>query len=444
MRQKPLTTEHENSMNNILAQLKKTKTASAQLALLNHEERKAILLDIAKSLGASSKEISSANAKDISAFKGSEAMRARLEFSSGLAGCIRGVENVANLSDPLGRVLEKRTRPNGLEIEKISVPLGVIGVIYESRPGVTIDLVALAIKSGNAIVLKGGKESYLTNCKIVECMQKILKAHNVSEDAVTLINPKDNWKKELLNAHGLVDLLIPRGGAGLIKFVREKARIPIIETGAGVCHILADESCDVEKAVGIIVNAKVQSPGVCNALDCLVVHEKIAQQLLPAIARALAPYEVEIFADAPSFRIFKNKLPAKLLKKARASDFGHEFLSLKMSIKTVKNFDEGLAFVKKNTSQHTEAILTENEEHARVFMSEIDVAVVIHNASTRFTDGGEFGMGAEVGISTQKLHARGPMGVEALTSYKWIVRGSGQVRVMPKDKGAQTSTCTIE
>ena len=430
-------------MNNIVSQLKKNKSASAQLALLDHATRQAILLDIAKSLTESSKEISSANAKDISAFKGGEAMRARLEFSSRLSGCIRGIEDVAKLPDPLGKVLEKRTRPNGLAIEKITVPLGVIGVIYESRPGVTIDLVALALKSGNAVVLKGGKESYLTNCRIVECIQKVLEEHHVSKDAVTLINPKDNWKKELLNAHGLVDLLIPRGGAGLIKFVRENARIPIIETGAGVCHIFADESCDVKKAVGIIVNAKVQAPGVCNALDCLVMHEKIAQQLLPATAEELSSYKVEIFADAPSFRILKDKLPANLLKKAKVSDFGYEFLSLKMSVKIVKNFEEGLAFVKKYTSQHTEAILTENKEHAERFLKEIDAAVVMHNASTRFTDGGEFGMGAEVGISTQKLHARGPMGVEALTSYKWIVRGNGQTRVMSENNQAN-NVCSVE
>lgn len=432
-------------MNNVQAQLKKTKTASAELALLSHEARKAILLDIAKNLTASSQEIFSANAKDISAFKGDEAMRQRLEMREPrLAGCIRGMEDVAKLPDPLGKVLEKRTRPNGLEIEKISVPLGVIGVIYESRPGVTIDLVALAIKSGNAVVLKGGKESYLTNCRIVKCMQEVLKAHHLSEDAVTLINPKDNWKKELLNAHGLVDLLIPRGGAGLIKFVRENARVPIIETGAGVCHIFADESYDVQKAVGIIVNAKVQSPGVCNALDCLVVHEKSASRLLPLLAEALSSHGVQVFADAPAFRVLKDKLPAKLLKKARASDFGREFLSLKMSIKTVKDFDEGLTFVKIHTSQHTEAILTENEDNAQRFLKEIDAAVVMHNASTRFTDGGEFGMGAEVGISTQKLHARGPMGVEALTSYKWIVRGSGQVRIMSQNDKANANICITE
>ena len=257
-----------------------------------------------------------------------------------------------------------------------------------------------------------------------------MRAHGVSSNAVFLVDPKSDWKKELLNAHGLIDLLVPRGGAGLISFVRENARIPIIETGAGVCHILVDESYDAGKAMPIIVNAKVQSPSVCNALDSLVVHEKIAPRLLPLLGAALAKYGVEILADPPAFKLLKRTLSPKLLKKASPSDFGREFLSLKMAVKTVKNFEEGLAFVKKHTSSHTEAILTENEEHARTFLSDIDAAVVMHNASTRFTDGGEFGMGAEVGISTQKLHARGPMGIDTLTSYKWIVRGNGQFREM--------------
>ncbi|MEK7106594.1 MAG: glutamate-5-semialdehyde dehydrogenase [Patescibacteria group bacterium] len=420
-------------MKSNISQFKKTKTASVQLGLLSHAVRIAILRDVAQALRGARGEIIAANARDISAFKGNDAMRQRLELGAEkLEKYIRGVEDVAKLPDALGNVLDERTRPNGLRIQKVSVPLGVVGVIYESRPEVTIDLVALALKTGNAIVLKGGKESYLTNRAIAGCIQNVLKAHGVSRDAVLLVDPKSGWKKELLNARGLIDLLVPRGGAGLISFVRENARIPIIETGAGVCHILADESCDVEKAVPLIVNAKVQAPGVCNALDALVVHEKIAPRLLPSFAKAISKYGVEIFADPPAFKILKSVLPPGLLKKASPADFGREFLSLKMAVKTVKNFEEGLAFVQKHTSSHTEAILTENAEHARVFLNSVDAAVVMHNASTRFTDGGEFGMGAEVGISTQKLHARGPMGIDALTSYKWIVRGNGQVREMSK------------
>ncbi|MDO8551958.1 MAG: glutamate-5-semialdehyde dehydrogenase [bacterium] len=424
-------------MKSNITQLKKTKATSAQLGLLNHAARNAILLDIARALQGARGEILAANKRDLKAFKGSDAMRGRLVLAEEkLEKYVRGIEEVTKLPDALGRILDERTRPNGLRIQKVSVPLGVIGIIYESRPEVTIDLASLALKTGNAIVLKGGKESYLTNRAIVSCIHAVLKAHRVSSDAVFLVDPKSDWKKELLNAHGLIDLLVPRGGAGLIHFVRENSRIPIIETGAGVCHILVDESYNVEKAVPIIVNAKVQSPGVCNALDTLVVHEKIASQLLPRVAAELAQYGAEIFADPQAFKIlsaeggsaYGGKARTGFLRKARPEDFGHEFLSLKMAVKTVKSFAEGLAFVQKHSSAHTEAILTEDEKHARKFLSDIDAAVVIHNASTRFTDGGEFGMGAEVGISTQKLHARGPMGIDTLTSYKWILRGDGQIR----------------
>ena len=428
-------------MKSNISQLKKTREARAELGLLSHSVRNAILRDIAQALRGARGEIVAANARDISGFKGTEAMKKRLGLDeSKLEKYCKGIENVAELPDVLGKVLDERTRPNGLHIQKISVPLGVVGVIYESRPEVTIDLVALALKTGNAIVLKGGKESYHTNRAIVACIHAVLQSHGVSSDAVYLVDPKSNWKKELLNAHGLVDVLIPRGGAGLIAFVRENARVPVIETGAGVCHILADDSCDVEKAVPIIINAKVQAPGVCNALDALVVHEKIAPHLLPALAKTLSGHGVEIFADSGAFAILKSTYPKNLLKKTRTGDFGHEFLSLKMAVKTVKDFEEGLAFVKAHTSSHTEAILTGNEEHARAFLNTIDAAVVIHNASTRFTDGGEFGMGAEVGISTQKLHARGPMGIDTLTSYKWIVRGSGQIREMSESSPA---TCDV-
>lgn len=416
-------------MSSILIKLKRTKIASSRLASLEGKERAELLLDIAKLLERSQKEIAKENQKDISRFKGQDPIRQRLEFGGPkLEGSLEGVRSLAKFPDPLGNVLEKRKRPNGLLIAKISVPLGVIGVIYESRPNVTIDLAALALKTGNAIVLKGGKESFHTNSALVALMQKVLMAHGLSKDVIYLVDPKDGWKKDLLNAHGLVDLLVPRGGEGLIKFVRENARIPVIETGAGVCHILADESCDLKKAVKIIVNSKVQMPSACNALDTLVVHRKIAPQLLPIVAEELCLHGVEIFADPASYKIIKSGVASRLLKRARAVDFGREFLSLRMAIKTVGSFKEGLDFVKANTSSHTEAILTADSGHAEEFFRKIDAAVVMHNASLRFTDGGEFGLGAEVGISTQKLHARGPMGIESLLSYKWIVRGKGQVR----------------
>ncbi len=323
--------------------------------------------------------------------------------------------------------METRKRPNGLVIKKISVPLGVVGVIYESRPNVTVDLAVLALKTGNAIVLKGGKEAYSTNKVLVSIIHRALKKHGLSSDLVFLVDPASNWKKDLLNAHGLVDVLIPRGGQGLINWVRENSHLPIIETGAGVCHTFVD-NYDVKKSVDIIVNSKTQAPAVCNALDTLVVNHQMLKKLMPALAAPLAEWGVEIFADNDSYRALKNIYPAKLLHMAKPEHFGREFLSLKMSIKTVKNFAEGLAFVKKYTSGHSEAILTNNRRHSSAFLKQIDAAAVYHNASTRFTDGGEFGMGAEVGISTQKLHARGPMGLEALTSYKWIVEGNGQTR----------------
>ena len=242
------------------------------------------------------------------------------------------------------------------------------------------------------------------------------------------MNPKDDWKKDLLGGGGLIDLLVPRGGEGLIKFVRDNASVPVIETGAGVCHIFADESCDLEQAIQIIINSKVQMPSACNALDTLVVHKKIAAKLLPVAADALFLYGVEIFADPQSYRILNRHAASGLLKHAKPEHFGREFLSLKMSIKTVSSFEKGLAFIKENTSLHTESILTADKKHAEEFLKTIDAAVVMHNASLRFTDGGQFGMGAEVGISTQKIHARGPMGIDALMSYKWVVRGKGQIR----------------
>jgi glutamate-5-semialdehyde dehydrogenase len=292
---------------------------------------------------------------------------------------------------------------------------------------VTADLAVLALKSGNAVALKGGKEANESNKTLVGLFHQVLKHHGLPKETVLLIDPKSEWEKTLLSAHGLVDVLIPRGGAGLINWVRQNSRLPVIETGAGVCHTFA-EDYDVKKSVAIIVNARVQRPSVCNSLDTLVVTKKMLNKLMPALAAQLAEYKVLIFADAPSYQTLKNIYPAELLQKAKPEHFGVEFLSLKMSIKTVSNFNEGLAFIKKYTSGHSEAILTKNLRHASEFLKQIDASTVYHNASTRFTDGGEFGMGAEVGVSTQKLHARGPMGLEALTSYKWIVEGNGQIR----------------
>lgn len=409
--------------------LKQVKMASIKLATLDVKIRNQILLSIAKELGRNKDSILRANRLDLRLFKGSEAMRERLELNQKkLRDIINSIKDVAKLPDPLNKILESRKRPNGLALKKISVPLGVIGVIYESRPNVTIDLSVLAIKSGNAIVLKGGKESFQTNRVLVRIMKKVLVNHRLSANLITLITPSTNWKTDLLNAHGLVDVLIPRGSNSLIDWVRDNASVPVIETGAGVCHVFVDYLYDSPKASKIVVNAKIRRPSVCNALDTLVIHEKMSEQLLPLLAKALSRHQVEIFADKQSFSILQREYPKELLHRATNVDCGKEFLSFKMSIKTVNDFSEGLNFVKKYTSGHSEAILSDNQKHAKQFMKEIDAAAIYHNASIGFTDGGEFGMGAEVGISTQKLHVRGPMGLDSLTSYKWQIFGKGQIR----------------
>ncbi|MDP4000657.1 MAG: glutamate-5-semialdehyde dehydrogenase [bacterium] len=409
--------------------LKKVKKASLKLGYLDTKTRNQILLSLAKELTRNKDLIFRANGRDVKAFKGHEAKRERLELNQKkLRNIVNSIKTVVKLSDPINKVIETRKRPNGLVLKKISVPLGVVGVIYESRPNVTVDLSVLAIKSGNAVVLKGGKESFHTNQALVRIMQKVLKQFKLPSELITLITPTVNWKTELLHAHGLVDVLIPRGSNSLIEWVRANASVPVIETGAGVCHVFVDHPYDSSNAAKIVVNAKTRRPSVCNALDTLVVHRSTSPKLFSQIAKNLAPFRVEIFADKPSFAFLHQKYPSELLHRATEEDFGQEFLSLKMSIKTVNDFAEGLDFVKKYTSGHSEAILTDNQRHAKQFMKEIDAAAVYHNASIGFTDGGEFGMGSEVGISTQKLHARGPMGLEALTTYKWLIFGHGQVR----------------
>ncbi len=416
-------------MGDLTVKLKKTKRASVKLAGLPSGDRSRLLRDGAKAILKNAKKILAANQKDLKAFGGDESVRERLELNpKKIKGIIKSVVDVAALPDPLNRVLDFSSRPNGLKISKVSVPLGVVGVIYESRPNVTVDLAVLALKTGNAVVLKGGKEAFKSNKILVSLFRQVLKKHGLPREAVLLIDPKSEWKKDLLSAHGLVDVLIPRGSNNLINWVRENSRLPVIETGAGVCHTFADDY-NIKKSVAIIVNAKTRRPSVCNALDTLVVNKPMVKELLQALAAPLAEYRVKIFADAPSRRILKNIYPAELLQKAGPEHFGVEFLSLKMSVKTVNSFTEGLKFIKKHTSGHSEAILTNNKHHASIFLKEIDAAAVYHNASTYFTDGGQFGMGAEVGISTQKLHARGPMGLGALTSYKWMVEGSGQIRI---------------
>jgi len=337
------------------------------------------------------------------------------------------MRNVAHLESPVGKVLKETVRPNGLKIRKVTVPFGVIGIIYEARPNVTFDVFSLCLKSGNACVLKGGSDAIYSNQAIVSIIQNVLEKFDIDENTVALLPAGREETNEMLRAHGYIDLIIPRGSQGLINFVRENATIPVIETGAGICHTYFDEFGDAEKGREIIFNAKTRRPSVCNALDCLVIHESRLNEL-PAFAEKLSEAKVLIYADEKSYEVLQGKYPNELLQPATEESFGTEFLSLKMSVKTVDSFDEAVEQVNNNSSKHSEAIITENADRIATYQKLIDASSVYSNASTAFTDGAQFGLGAEIGISTQKLHARGPMALEELTSYKWSIEGDGQVR----------------
>ncbi|MCX7342921.1 MAG: glutamate-5-semialdehyde dehydrogenase [Proteobacteria bacterium] len=413
---------------NILECLKKTKNASYGLALLSEAKRNVILTSLAGSLLKTCDKTLDANAKDLANIDKHNPMYDRLLLNeSRIKAIAEDVKNVANLPSPLSKRLEHKVMPNGLNIEKISVPLGVIGIIYEARPNVTIDAFALCFKSGNAVVLKGGKEAYHSNLIFVEIIQKCLKEHDVDVNSVYLFPPSREETHILLQATGLVDVCIPRGSQSLIDFVRQNAKIPVIETGAGIVHTYFDASGDLKKGRDIINNAKTRRVSVCNALDCLLIHKERINDLY-SLVEPLQNHNVEIFADVKSYEALKANYNLELLHTAKAEDFGREFLSYKLAVKVVDSIDEAMQHIIKHTSSHSEAIITEDIKSANSFIEKVDAAVVYVNASTAFTDGGQFGMGAEIGISTQKLHARGPMGLEALTSYKWVVHGNGQVR----------------
>lgn len=365
------------------------------------------------------------NQKDLDRMEKTNPMYDRLLLSDsrikGIAGEIR---QVANLESPLGILLEKRTLENGLELSKITVPLGVIGIIYEARPNVTFDVFTLALKSGNGLVLKGGSDADFSNRAIMTLIHQVLEKHGLPAEAFQLLPPDRAATKALLEAVGYVDVIIPRGSQGLIGFVRQNAKVPVIETGAGIVHTYVDETADLEKSKAILHNAKTRRPSVCNSLDCLIIHESrlkdLSELILPMLNSGVA-----VFADEKAFACIPTN---PQIHPAQAEHFGTEFLSLKLSIKTVQNLDEALDHIATYSSKHSEAILSENPEAIERFLNEVDAAAVYANASTAFTDGNQFGLGAEIGISTQKLHARGPMALRELTSYKWVVRGSGQVR----------------
>ena len=408
------------------------KAASRRMAYLSAEVKNKALNNIAADLLARREEILAANQADYHQAHTSgmnAAMLDRLMLSpERLAAIAKDVLAVAALPDPVGEVFDMRTLPNGLVIGRKRVPLGVIGAIYESRPNVTVDISALCLKSGNAVILRGGSEAVQSNSTLAKVVQGAAEKAGVPEGAVQFIENTDRaLVDEMLKLRQYIDLMIPRGGAGLIRLIREKAAMPVVAGGIGVCHTYVDKSAHIDKAVAIVFNAKVQRPTVCNALDTILVHAEIAKKYLPIVAAELAGAGVEMHCDEPAMAILKSK-PSLKLKPATNDDWGREFLALVAAVKVVGSLDEALGHIERYGSGHSEAIVTEDYNAAMRFLNEVDAACVYANASTRFTDGGQFGLGAEVGISTQKFHARGPLGVKELTSYKWIVFGSGQVR----------------
>jgi len=414
------------------AKARAAKVASHRLAYLSTDVKNKALHNISHDLLAKTDEILAANQvdyKEAEASGMSAAMLDRLMLdSSRLEAIAQDVLTVAALPDPVGEVFDMRTLPNGLQVGRKRVPLGVIGAIYESRPNVTIDISVLCLKSGNAVILRGGKEAIQSNSALAKVVQEAAIRAGVPEGAVQFIENTDRaLVNHMLKMNDTIDLIIPRGGAGLIKSVTENATMPVVSGGIGVCHTYVDKSADVNKAVAIAYNAKVQRPTVCNALDTLLVHAEIAQLYLPLVAAEWAKAGVEMHCDEQALSILKPYSSLKLVQSVD-EDWGKEFLALVAAVKVVDSLDEALEHIERYGSGHSEAIVTEEYGAAMRFLNEVDAACVYVNASTRFTDGGQFGLGAEVGISTQKLHARGPLGLKELTTYKWVIFGSGQVR----------------
>ena len=402
------------------------RSASRVLATVSTERKDALLLDVADALEARSDEIRAVNQRDVAAAREAgthEGLVDRLTLTDArIRGIADALRQVAGLKDPVGQVVDGWTLPNGLEVRKVRVPLGVVAIVYEARPNVTVDAAGLALKSGNACVLRGSSSAFQTNQVLVEVIQDRLAAADLPRDAVTLVeDPSHDSVQELMEARGLVDLLIPRGGAELISRVVEGAKVPVIETGVGVCHVYVDRAADLAKAMDITVNSKVQRPSVCNAAETLLVHRDIAPEFLPKIAETLRGQGVQLFGD-PAAR--------DLVEMDEATDelFAEEFYDLRLTVGVVDDLDGALAHIDRFGTLHTEAIVTEDRAAARRFQAEVDAAAVMVNASTRFTDGEQFGFGAEIGISTQKMHARGPMALPELTTIKYLVDGDGQTR----------------
>src|SRR5664280_1675652 len=409
-------------------QFRNARKASRTLHILDNVTIDKILLSVAETAIENTEYILTENKKDLALMEESDPRFDRLKLTAErIKGIASDIQNVANLPNPLGNILMKNKRQNGLVITKISVPFGVVGIIYEARPNVTFDVFSLCLKSGNACILKGGSDAIHSNTAIVKLIHEVLAKYETDKNILTLLPAGRDETIQLLNAREYVDLIIPRGSRGLIDYVRDNTSIPVIETGAGICHTYFDEFGDREKGRLIVNNAKTRRVSVCNALDCLIINEKRLSDL-PKLCEKLAEKNVIIYADVKAFTFLNGKYPNQLLQKATVESFGTEFLSYKMAVKTVKSFEAAIEHISDYGSKHSEAIISENKKNIQLFYKTVDASSIYSNASTAFTDGSEFGLGAEIGISTQKLHARGPMALEALTTYKWIIEGNGQIR----------------
>lgn len=413
-------------MKSILPLIIQTYKASVQLRSVDDLLLKKTLLSLASALEQNMDLVLQANAKDLAKQDADNPRNDRLMLNEQrILNIANSIRNISNLPNPCGNILQKRTLHNGLQLEKKSVPLGVVGAIYESRPNVTFDIAALCLRSQNACVLKGSSDAEETNKAGVDIIRRVLEENNIPVDAVTLLPSERETVQELFTATKYIDVLIPRGSDGLIQYVRKNSLVPVIETGAGVCHVYVEKDADINKALNIVVNAKVSRPSVCNSADAIIVDKPIAEKFLEELQPLFDKFKVEIFADETAYSLLNGYA---WLHKAAPEDFGREFLSLKCAIKVVNDIDEALEHIQQYSTRHSEAIVSENKKNCERFLQEVDAAAVYSNASTRFTDGEEFGLGAEIGISTQKLHARGPFALEKLVTEKWVIRGEGQVR----------------
>ncbi len=413
-------------MNQVERAIKRTYEASATLQAATDSTTKKALQMLAAELLSNSATILKANQKDLSRQDHADPKTDRLLLNEGrIKSIAKAIKAIAHLPCPAGKILEEKILYNGLRLQKRTAPLGVVGVIYESRPNVTFDIAALCLRSKNACLLKGSRDAAETNRASVALIRRVLKASGLPADAVTLLPPEREVLEQVFTATRYVDVLIPRGSAGLIEHVRKNSLVPTIETGAGVCHIYVEKAADLDKAVNIVVNAKVSRPSVCNAVDTVLIDQSIARPFLKKLLPLLAQHGVKIYAEPKAYAVMKGY---PYLKKATRESFGHEYLSLKCSVKVVDGFEAALQHIRQFSTRHSEAIVSENKQRCAQFITAVDAAVVYTNASTRFTDGEEFGLGAEIGISTQKLHARGPFALEKLVTEKWVAQGNGQVR----------------